>query len=83
MNKGGMRACIWLSLIAFAILSLIATIKVVAEKPIKVESLIGIIGRVMGAFLFAVFIPLGVFKLIFIYLLPQVSRTHRDGSIVF
>ena len=65
MKKGSMHACIWLSLITFVVLSLIAVIKALTEKPFKFELLLGIIGRFMGSFLCTVFIPVGVFNFVF------------------
>ena len=55
MKKGRMHACIWLSLIAFAVLSLIAVIKAFTEKPFRIELLLGIIGRFMGTFLCCIY----------------------------
>ena len=52
MKKGRMHACIWLSLIAFAVLSLIAVIKAFTEKPFRIELLLGIIGLFYVLYLF-------------------------------
>ena len=77
--KKGIHACIWLSLIAFFIFSLLAVIKVFIEKPFQIELLLGVIGRFMGSFLCAVFIPVGVLNLIFAYLFPDVSLGVSAG----
>lgn len=79
MKKGRMHACIWLSLIAFAVFSLIAVIKAFTEKPFRIELLLGIIGRFMGTFLCAVFIPIGVLNFVFAFFFPNAPLEVSAG----
>ena len=71
MKKERMHACIWLSLIAFAVLALIAVIKAFTENPFRIELFLGTIGRFMGSFLCAVFIPVGVLNFVFAFFFPN------------
>lgn len=79
MKKGRMHACILLSLIAFAALSLIVVVKALTEKPFRIEPLLGIIGCFLGTFLYAVFIPIGMLNFVFAFFFSNIPREISAG----